>query len=297
MEEQLSDTDVDLLMSSIRTGTPLAPARRQDFVVNTRALLGHAESYLATCRHLAELVLEDMAGCDAQTGEDWAAGVVEEIQWWWTRINLLRRDGRLDGWARLRDQPFPFEADLARFPGDEALRCLNIGCGPRPDMGERSARAVGVVNMDPLARAYNKLMDFLDAPGGGDVVFGAVEMLDRLDVGQFHFIAAKNCLDHAYDVPEGLRQMVGSLAPRGVIRLGHYENEAEAQNYLGFHKWNIEIREGRIHVWSRTRSELFDHAALGLSLEVERRVVTKGNGAPHPFLDIRLLRDAAPRAN
>lgn len=290
MEERLSDSDVDLLMSSIRTGTPLASARRQDFVVNTRALLGHAQSYLDTCGHLAELALADMERHGAGAGADWRAGVVEEIQWWWTWINVLRRQGQIGSWANLRARPFPFEAEVAAFAPDEPLRCLNIGCGPRSDMGEASSRAIEVVSMDPLARAYNKLMTFLDAPGGGDVVFGAVEILDRLEVGQFQFIAAKNCLDHAYDVPEGLRQMIGRLAPRGVIRLGHYENEAEAQNYLGFHKWNIQIREGRIHAWSRTRSELFDHEAHGLELSFERNMVRKGNGAQHPFLEIRLAR-------
>ncbi len=289
MDEHLSAPDLDLLMSSIRTGTPLAPARRQDFVVNTRALLAHAQSYGETCRHLARLCVDDMEAHGEKTGAEWTSGIVEEIQWWWTWINTLRRDGRLDAWSGLRARPFPYEDDLARF-GSGSLRVLNIGCGPRPDLGEASARDLSFVHMDPLARAYNKLMGFLDAPGGGDVVFGAVEMLDRLNLGEFHVIAAKNCLDHAYDVPAGLRQMVGRLAPGGVIHLGHYENEAEAQGYSGFHKWNIEVVEGRMRVWSREVSEVFDHAGLGLDLSYARRIVTKGNGQRHPFLDIRLAR-------
>ena len=290
MEEQLSDADVTLLMSSIRTGTPLAPARRQDFVVNTRALLGHAKSYGETCARLAALCLDDMAAVAAHTGPEWDAGVAEEIQWWWTWINTLRRQGKLDSWAGLRDRPFPFESDVAALAGAAPLRCLNIGCGPRPDLGEKSAVRIEFVHMDPLARAYNKLMTFLDAPGGGDVVFGAVEILDRLDVGRFNFIAAKNCLDHAFDVPEGLNQMAAALDERGVISLGHFENEAEAQGYLGFHKWNIEIQGDRIRAWSKERSELFDHATHGLALGWDRRMVRKGNGQLHPFLDIRLTR-------
>ncbi len=138
--------------------------------------------------------------------------------------------------------------------------------------------------------AYNRLMGFLDAPGGGDVVFGAVEILDQLEIGKFHFIAAKNCLDHAYDVPNGLRQMIGVLEDRGVIALEHYENEAEAQNYLGFHKWNIEIKDGRIHIWSQDQSELFDHEAHGLTLSYETSTATKVGGQSHPMLHIRLAR-------
>jgi hypothetical protein len=288
MEERLSEADETLLMSSIRTGTPLAPARRQVFVANTRGLLAHARSYLETCHHLADLCLAEIAPLDPRIGPAWKAGVVEEIQWWWTHINTLRRQGKLDAWAGFRGKPFPFEADLADVPG--ALRVLNIGCGPRSLMGEATAREVEFVHMDPLAAAYNRMMAFLDAPGGGDVVFGAVELLEQLDVGRFHAIAAKNCLDHAYDVPAGLRQMIGCLEERGLILLGHYENEAEAQGYAGFHQWNIEVREGRIHVWSKGVSELFDHAEFGLEMRVSRRVVTKGNGRPHPFLEITLSR-------
>ncbi len=290
MEERLSDTDVEVLMSSIRTGTPLAPAMRQGFVVNTKALLGHAKSYSETCEHLARLCIEDVERHGSDAGEAWKAGVVEEIQWWWTWINTLRRQGKLGTWAMLRDRPFPYLDDLDRFSEIATLRCLNIGCGPRPDLGQSSPRPIEFVHMDPLARAYNKLMGFLDAPGGGDVVFGAVEILDKLDVGQFHVIAAKNCLDHAFDVPAGLKQMIDSLAEGGVIHLGHYENEAVAQNYLGFHKWNIEIVDGAMRVWSKDCSEVFDHAAHGLELSHTRRVVQKGNGQMHPFLDIRLAR-------
>ena len=288
MEERLTTDDESLLMSSIRTGTPLAPARRQEFVANTRGLLAHARSYLETCHLLADRCLADIAPYDAKAGPEWKAGVVEEIQWWWTHINTLQRQGRLQTWAGFRARPFPFEAALTDVPGP--LRVLNIGCGPRSLMGEETGRQVEFVHMDPLAAAYNRMMAFLDAPGGGDVVFGAVELLDRLDVGRFHAISAKNCLDHAYDVLAGLRQMIGCLEDRGLIQLGHYENEAEAQGYAGFHQWNIEVCEGRIHVWSKSVSEQFDHEAFGFEMAVERSVVTKGNGQTHPFLEITLSR-------
>lgn len=289
MEERLTPHDEDLLISSIRTGNPLAPKRRDEFVVNTRALLGHAKSYLETCHHLADTCLAQIAQYDETIGPDWKQGVVEEIQWWWTWINTLRRENKLDGWAHLRERPFPFEADCAAL-GEAHLRCLNIGCGPRPMLGEASAFELNIVHMDPLASAYNKLMAFLGAPGGGDVVFGAVEILDQLDVGRFHFIAAKNCLDHAYDVPNGLRQMIDVLEDRGVILLEHFENEAEAENYVGFHKWNIEIKEERVHIWSKTQSELFDHEAHGLTLKYDTSLPQKVGGRPHPMLHIRLSR-------
>ena len=84
--------------------------------------------------------------------------------------------------------------------------------------------------------------------------------------------------------------MIDVLEKRGVIALEHYENEAEAQHYLGFHKWNIEIKEGRIHIWSKDCSELFDHEAFGLKLSHHTSMLTKVGGQPHPMLHIRLSR-------
>lgn len=175
--------------------------------------------------------------------------------------------------------------------GDAPIRCLNIGSGPRSIVGQKTVSpSLEVVNVDPLAPAYNALMSFLDAPGGGDIVFGAVEVIDEIDLGKFQFISAQNCLDHAYDVPEGLERLINVLDDRGVIKLEHYLNEAVAQNYLGFHKWNIEIVDGKIHMWSKTESHKFDHEARGFALKYEERAVKKGSGADHTMLTIHLER-------
>jgi len=229
---------------------------------------------------------------DANVPSDWKSGVVEELMWWWLWIQKKREEGTLKGWANLRDAAFPFEKYVHNFDANTALTCLNIGCGPRSNMGERSAhQKLHITHMDPLAEAYNAIMDFLDAPGGGDVQFGAVEIIDQLDVGTFNFISAKNCLDHAYDVPDGLRKLIGLLDTQGVVILEHYENEAEAQNYLGFHKWNIEIVDEMVRIWSQNTSEIFNHKEFGLELEYTKTMTTKGSGVKHPTISIAFTKN------
>ncbi|MEP4617956.1 MAG: hypothetical protein ABJZ84_08395 [Paracoccaceae bacterium] len=111
-----------------------------------------------------------------------------------------------------------------------------------------------------------------------------------MDLPKFQIISAANCLDHAYDVPLGLDELVRSLAEQGVIQLMHWENEGKAQHYLGMHQWNIEIKDERIHIWNKERSHLFDHESNGLSLKYYRQVVNKGTGVPHPKIPIKLSR-------
>ena len=223
--------------------------------------------------------------------EGWRSGVSEEIQWWWEWILRLRQDDKLANWGRMGEIHFPFDLYRSAFGDTKAVSCLNIGSGPRSDVGRRTAfKEITVMDMDPLAPAYNIMADMLQFPRMSGIQFGAIEILDQLDLPKFDFIYAKNCLDHALDVPSGLSKMSSLLATPGAICLEHYENEAEHQNYLGFHKWNLELVDGAIRIWNRETSSFFDHSARGLAFVSERRMVRKGNGVEHPMLRVWLTK-------
>lgn len=289
MEERFTTHQRDTLISGIRRGISMPEPQRDLYANNAKALLRLSDVYIETCSFLADICIKDMENYDVSLPEDWKEGVVEELMWWWLWINKKRSEGTLEAWGTLRSNPFPFESYVGKFKAEQKLRCLNIGCGPRPNMGEKTSHAdLEIINMDPLASAYNSMMSFLNAPGGGDVVFGAVEIVDQLDLGKFNFIAAKNCLDHAYAVPEGLRKLISILGDSGVILLEHYENEAEAQGYDGFHKWNIEIVDDHMRIWSQNSSEIFPHKDYGLELNYKRKMSVKGTGVEHPMITISL---------
>ena len=290
MKQRLSQNEEELLMSSIRTGTPLAPDLRREFVVNTQAVLAHAKSYLDTCHLLADLVLADMSAYEHTVAPEWRSGVVEELQWCWERIATLRRQNGLERWARQRMMAFPYDSDIAALPQDAVLRVLNIGCGPISELGEASNRPLSLVHMDPLARAHDRLMRFLDAPDRGEVIFGTAEILRKFNLGLFDVIVAPNGLPHAYDAPIGLMHLVDSLETRGVIALTPFENASMAAGRSGTTDWNIEIRGGQIHMWTATRSALFDHQAHGFDLEVSRKSVKSRDCRMQARLDIKLRR-------
>ena len=289
MEERFTQDEINLLVSSIRRGLGLPQETRGAFADNTRALLKLSDAFIETCDGLADECVRKIESYDVSFGSDWQSGVSEELQWWWVWTLRLRREGRLGVWADFKKNPFPFEHFISQLDAARRINVLNIGCGPRDTMGEASAhKDIHVIPMDPLAEAYNAIMAVLRAPNTGNIVFGAIEILDQLDLPKFSFISAANCLDHAFNVPKGMAQMAACLDEKGAISLMHWENEAEAQHYLGFHQWNIELKDAHIHIWNRTSSEVFDHKAHGLELEFERHMATKGSGAEHPQIKIFL---------
>jgi len=290
MEDHFSKYEIDNLISSIRRGAPLHPPLRSKFAVTTKRLLKKAEVLTVTSQILAQQCAAQLAEYENAVDEQWVKDIAEEIEWWWVWTISKIQSGDIRLWKEFASKPFPFEKYVTEE--SKALRILNIGCGPRSTLGLKSKnRHLMVDNMDPLALAYNFIMNGLGVVIGEPIKFGAVEILRKLDIPyKYDFISAKNCLDHAYDVPKGLDELVSILDKKGVILLEHYENEAESQNYLGLHKWNIEIRNGRIHVWSKIIDEYFDHKSYGLKLRHEREIRNKGSGVPHPFVTIFLER-------
>ncbi len=292
MEERLTQHQRNILSSAIRRGIPLPEDERGQYANNVRALLRMSDSFVETSELLAEDCISQLSAFDKSVDEIWKAGVVEEIQWWWSWTLKLKHEGKLENWANFKANKFPYEQYVDQFDKNHTLRILNIGCGPRSTMGEKSAHPkLEFTHMDPLSSAYNKLMILLNAPGTGDIVFGAVEVLDQLDLQKFNIISAKNCLDHAYDVPKGILKIINQMDDKGLIELEHYENEGEAQNYLGMHKWNIEIKEYKIHIWNQHEDFFLDHQKFGLDLNFSRTMVKKGSGKPHPKISIWLTRE------
>ncbi|TCU21235.1 hypothetical protein EV130_11192 [Rhizobium azibense] len=46
-------------------------------------------------------------------------------------------------------------------------------------------------------------------------------------------------LDHGFAPHISMAEIVKTLGPGGIAKLIHFENEAEAEIYKGFHQWNI----------------------------------------------------------
>ena len=137
-------------------------------------------------------------------------------------------------------------------PDRKNLKILDIGSGPLTTLGKRlPGRNLTIVAADPLADEYNKLMDECGITPLIRPVSANVENLSTLfDPDTFDLVHMMNALDHSYDPIQGIRQMLRVVKKDCNILLIHRENEAEFENYSGFHQWNLSRDEEAFLIWN-----------------------------------------------
>ena len=89
----------------------------------------------------------------------------------------------------------------------------------------------------------------------------------------FDLVYARNTLDHSYDPVKAIRSMIDVVKPGCHALLEHAQNEAEEENYMGMHQWNLSVDDGRFYVWRPgTRIDVAEALAdVGAVTEALRR--------------------------
>jgi SAM-dependent methyltransferase len=142
-------------------------------------------------------------------------------------------------------------------PNVNPVRILDVGSGPLTTLGSRlPGRALEVVAVDPLADAYNELLDGLGLEPPVRPVAGRVEALaDAFPPDCFDLVHAANSLDHCLDPITGVEQMLTVLKPGGTLWLLHLKDVAEAHQYEGLHQWSLRpVDEDDMEIWNRDHS-------------------------------------------
>ena len=204
--------------------------------------------------------------------KEWATGVEDELRFWWDKLsaNLSADHGEQYKNEFLLESPFQYEDDLPEITA-ESLKVLDIGCALKPAIGRiYNKQKLNIVAADPLARAYSTLMDIYGLKRGYDLVFGVAEKTaDLFGQERFDFILAQNSIDHGYDPVLSFEQICLALKVGGAARFQHFANEAEAQDYSGFHQWNIEkYDDSKLRVWNRESSQIVDFSCFGCEVDV-----------------------------
>jgi len=188
----------------------------------------------------------------------WQSFAHEEVSWWdeWLRT----KGGEWPADFALRsdpDQPLPAILEDALdghgVSAGSRLKVLDVGAGPMTNVGSRSARYdVEVVPVDPLADAYNELIDKYDIRAPNRSLKGEAEQLDRqFSAKTFDVVWICNSLDHSYDPVLGFYQAFKALKNDGLLILTFHRNEADHGDYQGLHNWNFDMRNGNFVIESR----------------------------------------------
>lgn len=230
---------------------------------------------LSSLKSLTQSVLIecDKHGIEAQ---EWASGVEDELRFWWDGLSRNMLAAHHEDFRRefLLDFPFQYEESL---PGSAEghVEILDMGCALKPAVGRLlNQQKLDIMAADPLACAYNTLMDIYGLERGYDLVFGVAEKTaDLFGQERFDFILAQNSIDHGYDPIRSFEQICRALKVDGAARFQHFVNEAETQDYSGFHQWNIEKHsDSTLRVWNRGSSQVVDFSAYGCEVSVNEFV-------------------------
>jgi SAM-dependent methyltransferase len=203
----------------------------------------------------------------------WVNGIDSEIRYWNRYLNT---------WLNAPEKPPNFRDSFQRladslpvgFP--QILPYLKSG-GRVLDCGSSLASAVGnvlpngetieLVPVDPLAPLYDVLLDKYKAHPYVRTKFAMVEFLDDIFApASFDVACMTNALDHSYDPVLGIKQLLNMVAGGGgYVFLCHALNEAEHENYRGFHQWNMSFEGTDFIIWNKSEKRNITKMLNGLA--------------------------------
>jgi SAM-dependent methyltransferase len=188
----------------------------------------------------------------------------------------------------------PWIAAAARALGTGELSILDVGSGPVSVIGYKLENvALRITAVDPLAWIYNNLLAHHRlSPPVAPTFAPAEDLSSFFELNSFDIVHCRNALDHSFDPFRGIRQMLKVVRIGGLILLRHHRNEAEHENYKGFHHYNFDCVDGRFVIWGRSaRVDIGDllsgqaqvSCAVGGLLEITIRKTADIVGCPEDY--------------
>ena len=188
--------------------------------------------------------------------EQWKKGIDFEIEFWSSWFESKGLSWSQDYKNRL-NKDLVLQSEFV-----DLLNCiksvpsiLDVGAGPLTALGKvmPDGTRVNLTAVDPLAKYYKSLLDQANLSPLVETKYAEVERLDEFfSENQFDLVHMCNALDHCYDPLRGLFQMLKVVKRKSNVYLKHSSNEAEKENYTGFHQWNISCANGKFIFWNKT---------------------------------------------
>jgi coenzyme F420-reducing hydrogenase beta subunit/SAM-dependent methyltransferase len=183
---------------------------------------------------------------------EWLEGIKDEISFW---DSFMRNKGGelFYGFAQTTDprRPFTLDDDIPDEYKSKNYSFIDIGSGPFGRCGRVSSKSnLHITTVDPLAYIYRRLKNEYGLDNNADLKTGFVEFLDyEFNENSFDMVHMSNSLDHSFDPVLGIWQCIRICRIGGKIILRHHPNEAENEQYCGFHQWNLCIENNEFIIW------------------------------------------------
>jgi len=247
-----------------------------DHIDEIEGYRAHHIGLVADCRepHLMTTTNSWQDNALSLTMAAWSKGVKHEIVFWNNWIAAKGGQWSWDFTTRL-DPEYPVQglvdALLNDLQGD--IKVLDVGSGPLSVVGKtHKGRSIALTATDPLADFYSSILEEHEIVAPVPTQFATAEDLSLFfDDSSFDLVYCQNALDHSFDPMRAIVEMLRVLKVGGRIALNHHENEAENENYVGFHQFNFTKEENDFVIWNKTEKLNVRHLLpVSASLSVER---------------------------
>ena len=180
--------------------------------------------------------------------DDWLNGMKSEVYFWQQYMETKKSDSP-DEWADLISNDRAFGLD--EYLTSDKTKFLDVGSGPFSTCGLKTIKTeLEFHAVDPLAYIYTALKEKKNILSGVTPHFAMVERLDeKFEQNEFDIVHMRNALDHAFNPILGIMQLLSICKIGGKIILCHAKNEAENENYSGFHQWNLCPIDDEFVIW------------------------------------------------
>ena len=227
--------------------------------------------------------------------KNWVNGIPYEIAFWKGVYANKKSINKLFSWSKYNDEIKLANFDVQQFLSQrENPNIVDAGCGMSFCTGNKlNNKQLDICYIDPLAPFFNKIIEKkkLDLP---KITFGFVEYLSAFVTDKASLIIVQNALDHSNNPLKGILECIESLEIGGVLYLRHKPNEAEAENYRGFHQYNVSLENNEMIIWNKeTKTNINSFVMNFADTETSTyggeiiAVITKKQNLPQELLDCK----------
>lgn len=211
----------------------------------------------------------------------WLFGIPYEVAFWEATYENKKVREKLSRFSHYNSPiqlvGFDVQQFLLKQPNPTQATILDVGAGMTYLPGnyltiDGKNQPLNLHYIDPLAAYYNQILAKykVDRP---EVEFGMMEYLSAFYPNHdVTLIMIQNALDHSSNPVKGILESLDALHVGGVLYLNHHPNEAEYENYRGFHQFNIMVEDGQLIIWNKSGRFNINQLLSGFA-NVEAKVV------------------------
>jgi SAM-dependent methyltransferase len=162
--------------------------------------------------------------------------IKHELEFW---KGFVQTERFLEGWVS--NKPTPELRIIVRQFIEQCIteetQVLDVGSGVVSILNGTVPQSQ-LTSSDPLSGYYQQIFDYKKYGLIPPRPYSAEELPY---INQFDIVHISNALDHSQDPMEAFIKLHRSCKDEGFIIIQGFENEADFENWQGFHQWNISL--------------------------------------------------------